>query len=342
MRTAGTFINGIGTYLPDSVTVEHAVAEGWYPAEDVEIHGLGGAAIAGQTPAPDMALRAAQDALKASGLAPSDIGVLLYAATWHQGPEGWLPHAYLQHHLLGGVDRAAEVRQGCNGMFTALDMAAAYLKAWPQLRGVLAVAADNFGTPLLNRWRTNLGFILGDAASAVVLSREPGPAEVLSVCAITVPEAEEVHRGGEPLFPPGVTVGKELDFGARLFYHITEQTPVVAALASAQDTMLTVAERAMAESGITIDDVSRVAFMNYSGEVVEQRCMVPLGLDMSKSTWEFGRMIGHCGASDHLLALDHLLRTGQLVAGDHMLWLAMGPGVEFCAAVIRVTEYARA
>ena len=32
---------------------------------------------------------------------------------------------------------------------------------------------------------------------------------------------------------------------------------------------------AMAESGITIDDVSRVAFMNYSGEVVEQRCVAP-------------------------------------------------------------------
>ena len=337
MRTTGTFIRGLGVYLPDTVTVQQAVAEGWYPEQDIETHGLGGAAVAGDLPAPEMALRAAQDALKSSGTNPSDIDLLLYVATWFQGPEGWLPHAYLQHYLLGGVDRASEIRQGCNGMFTALELGAAYLRAWPEQRHALLVAADNYGTPLLDRWRTNLGCILGDAASAIVLSRDSGIAEVLSVCAITVPEAEEVHRGGEPLFPPGTTVGRDLDFGERLFYHIREQTPVLGVLADAQETMTTVAEQALTEAGIGVGDLARVAFMNYSREVVEQRCMAALGLPMAQSTWDFGRTVGHCGASDHVLALDHLLKSGELGPGDHMLWLAMGPGVEFCAAVIRVT-----
>jgi len=338
MQTSGTYIRGLGVYLPETVTVERAVAEGWYPAEDVDVHELGGAAVAGETPAPEMALRAAQTSLKQSGYDPTDIDLLLYAAAWHQGPEGWIAHAYLQHYLLGGVKHATEIRQGCNGMFTALALGATYLRAWPDRRGAMLVAADNYGTPLLDRWRTNLGFILGDAATAVVLSSESGFAELLSVCAITVPEAEEVHRGGEPLFPPGITVGKELDFGARLFYHIAEQTPVVAVLAQAQDTMMAVAEQALTEAGIAIGDVTRVAFMNYSREVVEQRCMVPLGLPMSCSTWDFGRTVGHCGPNDHILALNHLLSTGELQPGDHMLMLAMGPGVEFCAAVVRIGE----
>ncbi|MEU4642938.1 ketoacyl-ACP synthase III family protein [Micromonospora sp. NPDC023814] len=338
MRTAGTYIRGIGAYLPETVTVEDAVAQGLYPQEDIETHGLGGAAIAGELPAPDMALRAAQDALKESELGRGDIDLLLYAATWHQGPEGWLPHAYLQHYLLGGVPRATEIRQGCNGMFTMLEIAASYLKAAPERKAAMLVAADNYGTPLLDRWRTNLGFILGDAASAVVLSTESGFAELLSVCSITVPEAEEVHRGGEPMFPPGMTVGRELDFGARLFYHITEQTPVLAVLGEAQETMTTVAEQALAEAGIGTTDLAKVSFMNYSREVVEQRCMAPLGLGMEKSTFDFGRMIGHCGASDHLLALHHSLRAGEVTAGDHVLWLAMGPGVEFTTAVLRVLD----
>jgi 3-oxoacyl-[acyl-carrier-protein] synthase III len=338
MRTAGTYIRGIGVYVPETVTVEQAVEQGWYPAEDVETHGLGGAAVAGETPAPEMALRAAQDALKDGGTNPADIDLLLYAAAWHQGPEGWIAHAYLQHYLLGGVPRATEIRQGCNGMFTALEIGASYLRASPERTTAMLVAADNYGTPLLDRWRTNLGFILGDAASAVVLSTEGGFAEVLSVCSITVPEAEEVHRGGEPLFPPGMTVGKELDFGARLFYHITEQTPVLGVLADAQDTMMTVAEQAMAESGITAADLTRAAFMNYSREVVEQRCMAPLGMTIEQSSWGYGRTVGHCGASDHVLALHHLVETGELGAGDHMLWLAMGPGVEFSAAVIRILD----
>lgn len=338
MRTAGTYIRGIGAYLPETVTVEHAVAQGWYPEEDIDTHDLGGAAVAGDLPAPEMALRAAQDALKTSDLSRRDIDLLLYAAAWHQGPEGWIAHAYLQHYLLGGVPRASEIRQGCNGMFTMLELAASYLKAVPERTAAMLVAADNYGTPLLDRWRTNLGFILGDAATAVVLSTERGFAELLSVCSITVPEAEEVHRGGEPLFPPGATLGKDLDFGARLFYHITEQTPVLAVLGEAQETMTTVAEQALSEAGIDTTELTRVSFMNYSREVVEQRCMAPLGLGMEKSTFDFGRMIGHCGASDHLLALHHLLRTGELAAGDHALWLAMGPGVEFTAAVLRIVH----
>ncbi|WP_012182202.1 ketoacyl-ACP synthase III family protein [Salinispora arenicola] len=338
MRTAGTYIRGIGAYLPETVTVEHAVAQGWYPEEDIDTHDLGGAAVAGDLPAPEMALRAAQDALKTSDLSRRDIDLLLYAAAWHQGPEGWIAHAYLQHYLLGGVPRASEIRQGCNGMFTMLELAASYLKAVPERTAAMLVAADNYGTPLLDRWRTNLGFILGDAATAVVLSTERGFAELLSVCSITVPEAEEVHRGGEPLFPPGATLGKDLDFGARLFYHITAQTPVLAVLGEAQETMTTVAEQALSEAGIDTTELTRVSFMNYSREVVEQRCMAPLGLGMEKSTFDFGRMIGHCGASDHLLALHHLLRTGELAAGDHVLWLAMGPGVEFTAAVLRIVH----
>jgi 3-oxoacyl-[acyl-carrier-protein] synthase III len=338
MPAPAVFIGGLGVYLPDIVTVEQAVADGLYPAEDVDMHELGGAAIAGDLPAPEMALRAAQDALKHSGQSPADFDLLLYTGTWHQGPEGWMPHSYVQRHLIGGAARAVEVRQGCNGMFTALELAASYLRAEPDRRSALLVAADNYGTPLLNRWRSNLGFILGDASCAVVLTKEPGFAQLMSVCSVTVPEAEEVHRGGEPLFPPGITEGRELDFGARLFYHIENQTPVLGVLAEAQQQMLDVANRALAEAGIGIGDVTRVSFMNYSREIVEQRCMETFGLPMSMSTWDFGRNIGHCGASDHILSLDHLLMTGQLRPGDHMLMLAMGPGVEFTSAVVKVLD----
>lgn len=336
MRTPGIFVGGLGTFVPETTTVEDAVEQGLYPAEDIAMHQLGGAAIAGDLPAPEMALRAAQDAMKRGGHEPHDLNLLLYVPTWHQGPEGWMPHSYLQRYLVGGNVRAVEVRQGCNGMFAALELAAGHLLADDDHTGALIVAADNYGTPLLDRWRSNLGFVLGDAASAVVLTKRPGIAQLLSVCALTAPEAEEVHRGGEPLFPPSITLGQELDFAARINYHLQEQTPVIAALAEAQELMPAVAQQAMSEAGVEIDDITKVAFMNYSREVVEQRCMAPLGLPMSRSTWEFGRNLGHCGASDHLLALEHVIRTGELVAGDHLLWLAMGPGVEFASAVFRV------
>jgi 3-oxoacyl-[acyl-carrier-protein] synthase-3 len=179
VRPPDVFIKGLGVFLPDTVSVEQAVAEGRYPAEDVELHELAGAAIAGDTPAPEMALWAAQQAFKRCGHPPDDIDLLLYTDSWHQGPDGWHPQYYLQRHLVGGQPLAVELRHGCNGMFSALELAASYLRV-PGKRAALVVATDNFGTPLFDRWRSGPGYIAGDAASAVVLTTEPVFAQVLS------------------------------------------------------------------------------------------------------------------------------------------------------------------
>jgi 3-oxoacyl-[acyl-carrier-protein] synthase-3 len=236
---------------------------------------------------------------------------------------------------------ATEVRQGCNGMFTALELAACHLRAEPQRRAALLVAADNYGSPMVDRWHMGPGYIGGDAASAVILSKEPGFARLLSVGSTTVAEAEEMHRGDEPLFPPGITIGRGLDFGVRNgeFLRRARDTPGGAApLFKVQQKTIEIAETALSEANLEIKDITRVAFMNYSREVVEQRCMVALDLPMSKSTWDFGRKIGHCGASDQVIALDHLLGTGELGPGDHLLMLGTGPGVTLAGAVIQILD----
>ncbi|GAB1821469.1 ketoacyl-ACP synthase III family protein [Herbidospora sp. RD11066] len=342
MRYADTYISGVGAFVPRAVvSVEKAVAKGWYPAEEVELHNLAGAVVAGDLPAPEMALHAARSALKRSGQAPGDLDLLLYASTWHQGPDGWPPHSHLQRQLIGGHVLATEIRQGCNGMFLALELAAGHLDAAPGRKAALLVAADNYGTPLMDRWRMGPGYIGGDAASALVLTKAPGFARLLSVCTTTVTEAEELHRGSEPLFPPGVTVGRKMSFAARneqFRQQVTSKGEATAALFKIQRALMEVVEQALDESGITAADLTRVAFMNYSEEIVEQRCMAMLDLPMSRSTWDYGRTIGHCGASDQVLSLDHLLMTGDLGPGDHMLMLGTGPGVTVSSAVIKIVD----
>ncbi|MGW1620939.1 ketoacyl-ACP synthase III family protein [Streptomyces sp. NPDC002172] len=347
MRTPGTYIKGLGVYLPRTIGIEEAVAQGLYPAEDVELHELAGAAVAGRTPAPEMALWAAQDAYKRCDHRPQDTDLLLYADSWHQGPDGWQPQYYLQRHLVGGDVLSVEVRQGCNGMFGALELGAAYLAGRPGSRAgarpstALLVASDNFGTPMMDRWRMGPGYVTGDAASAVLLTGEPGFAELLAVGSLTVTDAEEMHRGAEPLFPPGPTVGRPLDFTARNaeFKKRSAATGTgTAALVQVHVRTLEVVERTLAEAGVTIGDVTRVAYMNYSREIVEQRCTTALGLPLEKSTWEFGRTVGHLGASDQIVSLDHLLTAGELGPGDHLLMLGVGPGVTLSAAVVRILQ----
>jgi 3-oxoacyl-[acyl-carrier-protein] synthase-3 len=341
VRLTDTFIKGLGVYLPERVTAEWAVARGLYDAEEIELHGVSSTAVAGQVPAPEMASRAARQALTRCGQAPSELDLLLYVATWHQGPEGWLPHSYLQRHLVGDGVPATEIRQGCNGMFTAMELASAHLRAEPQRRAALVVAADNYGTPMVNRWNMGRGYVGGDAATAVLLAKEDGFARLVSVCSATVSEAEEMHRGDEALFPPAITIGQGLDFAARNDEYLRRartQPGGTAPLLKIHQKTMEVTDEALADAGITIADVTRVAFMNVSREIVEQRCMATLGLPMSKSAWEFGSTVGHCGASDQILALDHLLGTGELRPGDHLLMLGTGPGVLVSSAVIQVLE----
>ncbi|MGW8701871.1 ketoacyl-ACP synthase III family protein [Streptomyces eurythermus] len=339
MRTPDIFIKATGRFLPETVSVEWAVEQGHYSAEDAELHELGGAAVAGDTPAPDMALWAAQQAVKRCGHRPEDLGLLLYVDSWHQGPDGWQPQYYLQRHLVGGDVLAVEIQQGCNGMFSALELAAAHLRAGPRPGSALVVAADNFGTPLFDRWTTGPGYIAGDGAGAVVLTTEPGFARLLAVRSLAVPEAEQMHRGAEPLFPPGATIGRPLNFTSRnaAFRELSLTEGLgTGALMRVHQRTLEVVEKTLSEAGITLGDITRVAYMNFSREIVEQRCMAALGLPMSASTWEFGRTLGHLGASDQVVALDELVTTGELGPGDHLLMLGMGPGVTLSCAVVKV------
>jgi 3-oxoacyl-[acyl-carrier-protein] synthase III len=154
-----------------------------------------------------------------------------------------------------------------------------------------------------------------------------------------------LHRGATPLFPPSITVGSGVNFGARggearrraaARAGSAKPSPGMLAVAKVQERQPEVVAQALDEAGVGLGDIGRVAYMSCSREIVEQRCMAPLGLPMSKSTWEYGRTIGHCGASDQILALDHLLATGELGPGDHMLMLANGPGVVISAAVVKI------
>ncbi|MBQ0984623.1 ketoacyl-ACP synthase III family protein [Streptomyces sp. F63] len=349
MRTPDVFIKGLGTFVPDPVAIAEAVEQGHYPAVEAELHDLSGAAVAGEIPAPEMALRAAQQAYKRCGHRPEDTAVLLYADSWHQGPDGWQPQYYLQRHLVGGDVLSVEVRQGCNGMFAALQLAAAHVRGRAAAADgeaattALLVASDNFGTPMMDRWTMGPGYVAGDAASAVLLTTEPSFAELLAVGSVAVSEAEQMHRGAEPLFPPGPTVGRSLDFRARnaeFKQAALDGGTGTGALVKVHGMTLALVERTLSEAGIGMSDVTRVAYMNYSREIVEQRCMAALGLPMEKSTWEFGRTVGHLGASDQIVSLDHLLLTGGLKPGDHLLMLGVGPGVTLSSAVVRIRDSA--
>ncbi|QRK88284.1 ketoacyl-ACP synthase III family protein [Saccharopolyspora erythraea] len=339
VRASETFISSLGAYIPERVSVDDAVRKGWYSAESRRLQEFTSVAVADGISAPEMALHAARDAMERGEHTPDELDLLLYCDVWHQGPDGWQPQYLLQRELVGGDALAVEIRHGCNGMFSALSLASDHLLATDGRSAALLVGTDNFGTPLIDRWSASTAFIVGDAASALVLSKRPSAVQLLSVNLLSVPEVEQTHRGGEPLFPPGATVGRELDFDARAEHFQRaareDEGGTLMSLKIRQRLLQTV-HRTLVEADIDISDISRVACAHYSRELVEQWFLGAVDIPLSRSTWTYGRTIGHAGCSDQFLALRNLIATGQVRRGDHVLLLGVGPGVTIAAAVVRI------
>ncbi|MEV0237949.1 ketoacyl-ACP synthase III family protein [Nonomuraea sp. NPDC050786] len=337
MRTPDVYLRSIGVHLPPVVSIETAVAEGSYPADEMEYFRLRGAAVAGDVPAPELALRAARHAFERSGgMSPRDLDLMLYADVWHQGPEGWQPQFYLQQHLVGGDVLAVELRHGCCGLFSALQLTAGYLRPGGT---ALLVGADNHGSPLVDRWRMIEGYVVGDAGCALLITTDTGFAELCSVNVTVLPEAESVNDGGVPMWPPDATVGRPLDFAAR---HRAFRKRLLArdgsgVMLAIQSTLMVLVDRTLKEAGITLDEVARVAFPHGRWDNVEERASW-FGLTLADTTWEYGAGVGHFGVSDQFVALDHLLASGALAAGDYVLLIGVGAGKTLACAVLRILD----
>ncbi|WP_326658220.1 ketoacyl-ACP synthase III family protein [Streptomyces sp. NBC_00385] len=330
MQIDDMYLGALGTWLPPSVEPPEG------SASDPGL--LSGALVAGEDIAPpQMAVRAVEELLRRGGLDASDIDILFHVSVFHQGPDGWLPQSYIQRETLGTSIPSVGIQQGCNGLFAALELAAGWLRAAPGRDTALLTTAENFDSPLVDRWSAHPGSWLGDSACALTLTTRHGFARLRSLDTVTVPELEQLHRGEEPLFPPGAPAGRPLDFGTRAgqFRALNSVPDAPVLLNKARDGLLA---QVLQESGTDLADVARVISLNTSRSHVQQRIMDPLGLPMSRSAWEFGSSFGHLGAGDQFVTLERMVTGGRVAPGDRVLMLGVGPGVSIGAAVVEILE----
>ncbi|MFI1399304.1 ketoacyl-ACP synthase III family protein [Streptomyces sp. NPDC020681] len=341
MRTENLYLAGIGSHLPPLFPAERAVAEGLYDEASRQESGMRSAAVSESTPAPDMAIDAARAALSGSGHGPDDIGILLHSYTHHQGPDGWSAVHYILNNTVDRPVPAVEIKQGCLGMLASVEVAANRLTANPTHDAALITTGDNYSTPGVERWRSSGLFVLADAGSAVVLSRRSGFAELLAVGSLSDSSMEILHRAGEELFPPGVTRGRGLNFGERA-QKVREQWAAGQAppIKNFGDKVAEIAERTLKEADLSLDQIAKVCHVGFGRPALEAMFLLPLDVDEDKALWEYANTIGHTGAADLFLGLEHVWRTGQVKPGDHVLLIGASTGMEAGAAVVRITESA--
>jgi 3-oxoacyl-[acyl-carrier-protein] synthase III len=338
LKVTDVYLSGLGVFQPPTVDAGQAARRGEYdPATYLE-NRFTAVCVAGDISPPEMAVHAARQALSRAAADPARIGMVLHATFFSQGPEGWHSPAYVQKEIAGNGAPAFEIRMGCAGVFAGLELAAPRLGVMGQDEVVLLTAADNYGSPLVDRWNAAPGFPQGDAGSALLLCRRAGFARLRAVAIASMPELEQLHRGGEPLWPPPLPSPEtKISLRSRALYFRDNVMSLADGTELQNRAQVEVIERTLGEADRKLDDMTRVIYTNVSGYIMEQFLLEPLGIPMELTTWQFGRGIGHTGASDYVLSLNHLMVTGQLAAGDHVLLCGGGPA-SVSSAVLEILE----
>ncbi|MFE7750953.1 ketoacyl-ACP synthase III family protein [Streptomyces sp. NPDC057428] len=337
MKTPDLYIAGLGVYVPDILDAGKAVESGLYDADDHEHQGWTGAAVAGDMPAPDMAVRAARQASERAGLHPHDLALHIHACLHKQGPGAWSAQHYILRHLTDRDIPAYQVSQGCNGLLGSIELAACYLQAVPERKAALVTGSDNLGSPHFNRWASLENGLLADAGSAVLLTKQPGFARLLSISSGSTAEVEEQFREEE--FPPanvGATAPATTHAGVRPEADRILDESVAEAVGRQGELRTELALRSIAEADLDVDDITRVAHIFTGRKSYLKGILDPLGLSPEQGLFDFGRRVGHMTVNDQIVGLNHLVETGQVGPGDHVLMVAHGAGVSISCAVVRI------
>jgi 3-oxoacyl-[acyl-carrier-protein] synthase-3 len=222
-----------------------------------------------------------------------------------------------------------------NSLIAGMDLAASVLTGRPDHDAALITAGDRFGGTGFPHWNTDIGIVYGDAGSAVVVSRRPGIARIRSIASFTDPALEGLQRGDEPFRAASVAAHRSIDIRRRKRQWLTHRSATEVNTRNG-DAVSAVVKTALADAGLDLPDLARICAPHYGRRLVETQILRPLGISERQTMTELGLRVGHLGASDQIVALDHLLRTSEATDGDHVLLLGIGVGMTWTAVVLEL------
>lgn len=342
MKTDGVYIDTVGVHLPEEwVSVEMAVEQGLYDEYSLAYGtGMTAAYIAGDVPAVDMAVSAARQAIERSAELDADsIDYHIHCSATPQGPMGSYPNGYVLRELgVSGIP-STDVRQYSNGMLAAFEVAVGQLTGAAGAESVLVTAGENFTTPVIDRWQGfGTGFTASDGGAAVLFSAEGGFARMRSLNSGTLPALEQWHRGEQSMLPYRNEAMGQANTLALLGYFNENVIPLDKCMQMIMEFELDIVQRSLVDAELNASDIAWVVVANSDARMIEQMKMQPLGLPMSRSTWDYGKTVGHMGACDMAVTLNHLVTTGRLAPGDNILMTTSGAGWVSSSAVFTIED----
>jgi 3-oxoacyl-[acyl-carrier-protein] synthase-3 len=316
-------ITGLGCKVPDRVVTNDDLAKFVDTTDEwiVERTGIRERRMAADSEAlSDLALPAAQEALRQAGVSGRDIDLIIVATVT---PDMAFPStAAILADALGATDAAAyDLSAGCTGFMYALA------QGYGMLAGGLATRALIVGGDLLSRildWDDRSTLVLfGDGVGAVVL-------EAVAEQGFLGFELGADGAGGKNLWLPGS--------GSRLFdeseKYVKMNGPEVFKFATR--ILVQSAEELLRKCGLTIDDVDLYIPHQANRRIIDHATR-KLGVPSERVVINVDRY-GNTSSGSIPLALADAAADGRLRPGQLVLMTGMGAGLTWGSALMRWTK----
>ena len=276
----------------------------------------------------DMAIEAAQDALKASHVTGEDIDTVIISTISH--PYATPSLATIVADSIGSRCAAYDISAACAGFCYGIAQADALVRSGVA-RNVLVVGVEKLSDFIDNTERT-ISFLLGDGAGAAVVgaSAEPGIAPTVwgsdgsrwDTVGMTHSMLEIRNRD---------FVENPVQEGEKIWPTLRQEGPSVFRWAVWE--MSKVAQKALEEAGITADELGALIPHQANERIIDQMVKTLKLPD----TVKVGRDIvdaGNTSAASVPLAAHRLLQENPDLSGKFALQIGFGAGLAFAAQVV--------
>jgi 3-oxoacyl-[acyl-carrier-protein] synthase-3 len=268
----------------------------------------------------DLAEAAANKALEAAGLTGADIDAIILSTIthMHMTPSG----AAILAERIGATPAAAyDVSAACAGYAYGIGQADALVRSG-LARHVLVIGAEKL-SEIIDPTDRSISFLLGDGAGAAIVGPSDTPGIGPTVWGSDGAKAtaiRQTHSWTELREDPSLG-----------WPTLRQDGPTVFKWASFQ--MAPVAEKAMAEAGVTAEDIQVFIPHQANMRIIDQM-KKQLGLPDTVVIARDIAETGNTSAASIPLAAERLLAEGLAKSGDLALQIGFGAGLVYAAQVV--------
>ena len=303
----GLRITGWGTALPDKVVTNHDLAQSVDTSDEwiTERTGIKERRVGGST--MSLSVEAGRKAMESAGVDPSEIDLVVLSTTT---PDRQVPATASSVQRELGLDCGAfDINAACSGFVYGLVIANGFLKSG--LKKILVIGTDTLSR--ITDWEDrNTCILFADGSGAVVVEATDDAGDLLGFHmssdgtledSLYAEIGETLHMDGRAVFKNAVLVMEEA------------------------------ARQAMAQAGVTADDIAVVIPHQANIRIIEASCK-RLGIPADKALTVL-HYTGNTSSASVPLAMVDGIDHNRIKNGDLVLMVGFGAGMTSAAALLR-------